>query len=128
MKRRQRISSAESSTLIPCDDHHMFENNNRISRFLSSGYFNPVVLFIAVFRFFQFGIGNCTSVSQEWQAYELCSNYSYGFIKRSLLGTLVKLLSAVTGMEFKNTVTVFMNVEEFLFSFALLGLCFFFFF
>lgn len=103
----------------------MFENNNRISRFLSSGYFNAVVLFIAVFRFFQFGIGNCTSVSREWQAYELCSNYSYGFIKRSLLGTLVKLLSAVTGLEFKSTVTVFMNVEEFLFSFALLGLCFF---
>ena len=102
----------------------MFENNYRISKFLSSVYVNAVVLFIAVFRFFQFGIGNCTTESQEWQAYELCSNYSYGFIKRSLLGSLVSFLSSITGMEFKNAVTVFMNAEEFAFSFAFLGLCF----
>ena len=100
----------------------MFENNSRLNKFLSYVYVNAAVVFAAVLRFVQFGLTNCFSVSHEWQAYELCSDYSYGFIKRSLLGTLVSFLSCVTGMEFKKAVMVFMNVEELVFSLVLLGI------
>ena len=100
----------------------MFETDSRLNRFFSSVYVNAVVVFVAVLRFVQFGLNNCFSESLEWQAYELCSDYSYGFIKRSLLGTLVSFLSSVTGMEFKKAVMVFMNAEELIFSLALLGL------
>ena len=102
----------------------LLDNNSRLNKFLGSVYVNAVVALIAVFRFFQFGLAGMGSNSQNWQAYQLCSNYSYGFIKRSLLGSLVKILASVTGMEFKNAVNIFMIAEEVIFSFVFLGFLF----
>ena len=100
----------------------MFENNRRLNSFLSSVYVNAVVVLAAVIRFFQFGFANCTVTSHEWQAYELCSNYSYGFIKRAFLGTIVKFLADNVGLGYEKAVMVFMNAEELVFSLLLIGL------
>ena len=55
-----------------------------------------------------------------WPACQLCVNYSYGFVKRAFLGTIVSLFSSSTGISYENSVISMMLIEEVLFSLVIL--------
>lgn len=99
----------------------ILEDNRKLEKFFGSVYVNFVVLFVFVLRFIQHGIAQCTVLKMDWQGAELTLNYSYGFIKRAFLGSIVRFMANTIGMGYEKAIIVFMDLEELLFIFVFFG-------
>lgn len=93
----------------------MFEENPKLKSFFGSVYFNFLIAAILVFQFFYHGFSYCFSLNYDWQGSELTLNYSYGFIKRAFLGTIVRFFAKNLGFGYENTIIAFMDIEMLLF-------------
>lgn len=103
----------------------MRENNSKLERFFGSVYVNIVVALVVIVKFFQHGLTNCFVMNKDWQACELTLNYSYGFVKRAFLGTIVKFFAVDMGAGYEKTIITLMNLEELLFTIIFIGFVFF---
>lgn len=55
-----------------------------------------------------------------WQTHELLVNYSYGFVRRGLLGSLTQLIYSNTGLDFGTSAKIVQSIGIFLFALSVL--------
>ena len=97
------------------------KDDPKIRRFFGSGYVNLMAISLLIIRFIQYGVSRCAVMCSDWQACELCLNYSYGFIKRSLLGTLVSFFANDLNIGYERSIIGLMIMEEIIFTIVLLA-------
>ncbi|MCR5201425.1 MAG: hypothetical protein K6C38_09960 [Saccharofermentans sp.] len=100
---------------------HLSTDNHIIDKILSSFLVNVLVIAFFALRFVQFSDIHAFAGNGRWQTYELAIDYSFGFVKRAILGSLVSILSDSFHLGFTNAVIVFMYIEEFFFTVAIFG-------
>ncbi len=96
--------------------------SNRIKRYLSPKIVNVVVVLLGVLKFILYGLNSLSVENSDWQAYELTANYSFGFIKRALLGTIVRFMADNMGLGYSDSVYLFMLLEEIIFTVIMFSL------
>ena len=99
----------------------MIENNERLSVFFSSRKMNLVVVVYFIFAFISRGLSNINVLIIDWQTWTLTLSYSYGFIKRALLGSIVKIFAVNLNLGYKKALMGFMSTQELLFAIVLLS-------
>ena len=72
---------------------HLSTDNHIIDKILSSFLVNVLVIAFFALRFVQFSDIHAFAGNGRWQTYELAIDYSFGFVKRAILGSLVSILS-----------------------------------
>lgn len=60
-------------------------------------------------------------LQHEWQVNELSFNYSYGFIKRGFVGSIVKLISSIFNIDYVTAIIIVQFVGELVFATLLFG-------
>lgn len=102
----------------------LLSESNQLKRYLTPRIVNIVVIIMGVLKFVLYGLNSVSNVSTDWQAYELTANYSFGFIKRAFLGTIVRFTAISMDFGYSKSVYLIMLLEEIIFTLILFSLAF----
>lgn len=96
--------------------NYFFKATNKASnRF----YFYLLILSVVI-QLFRYRSNLFFPLVNEWSTQELTINYSYGFIRRGLLGTLTLIIHKAFHIEFLSAVVIVQNLGFFLFALSFL--------
>lgn len=92
------------------------EENAIVDGILGSLCVSVLIIGLYIMKFYLYGLSMVNFLCTRWQAHQLVVNYSYGFIKRAFLGTIVDLIVQRSGLSFVKVLIYFMDVEELIFA------------
>lgn len=88
--------------------------SNTLNRISNKSYFFLLILSILI-QLFRYRSNLFIPLVNEWSTQELTFNYSYGFIRRGLLGTFTQLIQNAFHIEFLSAVVIVQNLGFILF-------------
>lgn len=99
----------------------IINDNKGIRSRLNNRFTTILVIILVVPKFILNCFINIGYLAGTWPACQLFVNYSYGFVKRAFLGTLVSLYSSCMGISYYDSAISIMLIEEFVFSAVILS-------